>query len=209
MRRPGLPRAALALGLLGGSVLGAGAPAWPAPEPWRMARIPASAEAPECSLTDQDGRPFSLRELRGKPVLLAFVYTSCPDICPLIFGAVTAVQQQLAAEGHGSVATVFVTLDPEVDTPEVLKMFASRRGADLSRTTFLTGSPAALQAVWEGFGVKVSRVARGLVDHTALTVLIDRQGVIRFRYLGGVLDTAVLAADGRRVLGEAVRAAPR
>lgn len=199
MRRSAPIRVGLALGVLGGSVLGAGVPGSPA-QPARMVRVPVATEAPVCVLTDQDGRRLALRDLMGKAVLVAFVYTSCPDVCPLMFGAVTAVQRRVQAEGRGDVVSVFVTTDPEVDTPEVLRAFATRRGADLPSTVLLTGSAGELRAVWEGFGVKVTRMARGLVDHSPLTVLIDARGVIRYRYLGGILDTDTIAADVRTIL---------
>jgi protein SCO1/2 len=189
----------LALSVLGGSLLGTGVPESPA-QPARMVRLQVGIEAPACVLTDQDGRRLALRDLMGKAVLVAFVYTSCPDVCPLMFGAVTAVQRRVQAEGRGDVVSVFVTTDPEVDTPEVLRAFATRRGADLPSTVLLTGSADELRGVWEGFGVKVRRLARGLVDHSPLTFLIDAQGVIRYRYLGGVLDTETIAADVRSIL---------
>ncbi|OGL15183.1 MAG: hypothetical protein A3K12_08445 [Candidatus Rokubacteria bacterium RIFCSPLOWO2_12_FULL_71_19] len=192
-------RAGIVAGALGGLIAGATPPAWPG-EAARMARERVVTEAPECVLTDQDGRRVSLRDLRGKAVLVAFVYTSCPDVCPLMFGAVTAVQRRVQAEGRGDVVSVFVTTDPEVDTPDVLRAFAVRRGADLSSTILLTGSPAELRAAWDGFGAKVTRLARGLVDHSPLTVLIDARGIIRYRYLGGVLDTDTIAADVRNLL---------
>ncbi|MBI2527281.1 MAG: SCO family protein [Candidatus Rokubacteria bacterium] len=199
MRRSVRLRVGLALSVLGGSVLGAGVQGSPA-QPARMVRVPVGIEAPTCVLTGQDGRRLALRDLMGKAVLVAFVYTSCPDVCPLMFGAATAVQRRVQAEGRGDVVSVFVTTDPEVDTPEVLRAFATRRGADLPSTVLLTGSADELRAVWEAFGVKVRRLARGLVDHSPLTFLIDARGVIRYRYLGGILDTETIAADVRTVL---------
>ena len=199
MRRWGSIRVGLVLGLSSAAVLGAGHHETPAQHA-RMARTQVATEAPDCVLTDQDGRRFALRDLRGKAILVAFIYTSCPDVCPLMFNAVTAVQRRVQAEGYGDVVSVFVTTDPEVDSPEVLKTFAMRRGSDLSATALLTGNSDELRAVWSGFGVKVTRLARGLVDHSPLTVLIDARGVIRYRYLGGVLQTEIVAADVRNVL---------
>lgn len=191
--------------LLAGSVLGVRLPAWGEGVP-PMVRMEAVSEAPAFVLTNQDGRRFRLQDLTGKAVLMAFIYTSCPDVCPLIYGAVTSVRQRVKAEDRNGLVCVFVTTDPEVDTPEVLNAYAARRGADPSSVIFLTGSPEELQAVWEGFGVRVTRRARGLVDHTPLTVLIDRRGVIRYRYLGGVLETDTIAADSRKILKEEVGA---
>lgn len=206
MRPRGLVHTGLVLSILSGVVLGAaphhGSPAQhatPAP-PSRMARTQVATEAPEFVLTDQGGRRVALRDLRGKAVLVSFIYTSCPDVCPVMFNVVTDVQQRVQAEGRGDVVSVFVSTDPEVDSPQVLKTFAQRRGADLSSTTLLTGSAEELQAVWSAFGVKVKRRARGLVDHSPLTVLIDARGIMRYRYLSGFPDADIVAADVRNVL---------
>lgn len=195
----------LVLGLLSGLVSGAGSHGAPtqhaAPvQPVRMVRTQAAIEAPNSVLTDQDGRRFSFGDLRGKAVLVSFVYTSCPDVCPVMFHVVTEVQQRVQAEGRGDVVSVFVTTDPEIDSPAVLKAFAVRRSANLSTTILLTGSPEELRAVWSAFGVKVSRLARGLVEHSPLTVLIDPRGVICYRYLSGFPQADIIAADVRNVL---------
>ena len=205
MRRWRSMRLGLVLCLLSGAVLGAGPHgtsaqhASPAP-PARMARTLVATTVPDSVLTDQDGRRFAFRDLRGKAVLVSFVYTSCPDVCPVMFHVVTEVQKRVQAEGHGDVASVFVTTDPEIDSPEVLKTFAVRRSVDFSATTLLTGKPDELQAVWSAFGVKVKRLGRGLVDHSPLTVLIDTRGVMRYRYLGGFPQAEIVAADVRKVL---------
>lgn len=210
MRRWSAMRAGSLLSLVIGAILGAGhhlalaqhAPAQHAApaQPARMARTQIATEAPNFVLTDQDGRRFAFRDLRGKAALVSFVYTSCPDVCPVMFNVVTGVQQRVQAEGRGDVVSVFVSTDPEVDSPQVLKTFALRRSVDFSTTTLLTGKPDELQAVWSAFGVKVKRQARGLVDHSPLTVLIDARGVIRYRYLSGFPDAEIVAADVRNVL---------
>ena len=205
MRRWGLLHAGLVLGILSGVVLGAdpgGASAQhatPPPSP-PMARTQVATEAPDFALTDQDGRRFAFRDLRGKAVLVSFIYTSCPDVCPVMFYVVTEVQKRVQAEGRGDVASVFLTIDPEIDSPQVLKAFALRRSVDLSATYLLTGKPDELQAVWTAFGAKVKRRSRGLVDHSPLTLLIDARGVMRYRYLSGFPDAEIIAADVRNVL---------
>jgi protein SCO1/2 len=187
-----------ALALLG--MLGAALPqgtAWAQPS---MARTQVGTAAPEGVLVDQDGRRFSLKELRGNAVLVAFIYTSCHHVCPLIFESVSAVQKRALSQGLRDVRSVFVTVDPEIDAPDVLKTYASRHSADLSITVFLTGSEQELRAVWDGFGIKIKRLGRGLVDHPPLTFLVDARGTVRYRYYGGILDTAAVVADLRDVL---------
>lgn len=190
-------RAVLAFGMLGAALLGS--TGWTA-QPAKMARAQVGTAAPDAVLIDQEGRRFALKDLRGKAAVVAFVYTSCHHVCPLMFESVGAVQGRVRAEGLRDVVAVFVTIDPEIDTPEVLKAFASRRGADLAATVFLTGSEKALRDVWDGFGVKVKRLGRGLVDHPPLTFLVDAHGIVRYRYLGATLDTEAVAADVRNVL---------
>lgn len=190
-------RAAMGFGMAGVMLLGS--PGW-AQQPAEMARAQVGTPAPGAILIDQDGRRFSLKELRGKGVLVAFIYTSCHHVCPLIYDSVGAVQKRLLSEGVRDVRSVFVTVDPEIDTPEVLRAYAARRGADLATTVFLTGDEAELRAAWDGFGIKVKRLGRGLVDHPPLTFLVDARGVVRYRYVGAVLDSDAVIADLRNVL---------
>ena len=162
-----------------------------------MARTQLASATPDTVLTDQDGRRFGFAQARGKPVLIAFIYTSCHHVCPLIFDSVSAVQARARAQGQADLAAIFVTVDPEIDTPEILKAYALRRGADLATTVFLTGRDEDLKSVWETFGLKIKRLGRGLIDHPPLTYLADANGVVRYRYLGGVLDTEAVMVDLR------------
>ncbi len=72
------------------------------------------------TLTNQDGQPFRLQDLRGRPVLLFFGYTSCPDMCPMTMSRIIGALRQVGA-GSSDVATLFVSVDPKRDTPAVLK----------------------------------------------------------------------------------------
>jgi protein SCO1/2 len=168
-------------------------------------RAQEGRKVPEAALVDQDGRRFDLKELRGRVTLVAFIYTSCHHICPLIYDSVGAVQKRVRSEGMSGVRSVFVTVDPEIDTPEVLKAYAERRGADLATTVFLTESEPVLRAVWEGFGIQVKRQGRGLVDHPPVTFLVDARGFIRYRYIGTMLDVGAVTADLRSVLQATAR----
>src|SRR5262245_41335215 len=94
------------------------------------------------------------------------------------------------------------TTDPEVDTPKVLKSYAQRYGADFQNWAFLTGSEAQLQPVWNGFGVRVIKKGRGLVQHTSLTTVIDRQGTRRFDYFGEKWQLKDLLRDTSALLEE-------
>src|SRR5262249_51620943 len=108
-------------------------------------RLPVIGPAPSFVLTSQDGKPVALADLRGKVVAVAFMYTGCPDICPLLTDKMARVQDELGAAFGAKVAFVSITLDPEHDTPAVLKDYAKAWGAKLDAWLFLTGSAAAVR----------------------------------------------------------------
>ncbi len=152
------------------------------------------------ALRDQSGKNFSFQGLRGKLVVLTFVYTTCPDLCPLITSSLLRVQRGLRADERNSVFLLSITTDPEIDSPQVLKSYADRYRIDFSNWSFLTGHQKELAPVWQAFGVKVHRKARGLVDHTTLTALVDEKGVMRFAYHGTFPDPKVVLEDLRALL---------
>jgi protein SCO1/2 len=162
-----------------------------------MVRHLIEGRPPELALIDQSGQPLSLKDLQGKVVLLTFTYSSCADVCPLITAAMVALQQRLTAAERPQVFFLSVTTEPEVDTPAVLHAYANRLGADLASWAFLTGHPQAVQEVWQAFGLTVKRRAKAGVDHPAWTFLIDREGMVRYRYLGSLLEVETILADMR------------
>jgi protein SCO1/2 len=164
-----------------------------------MVRQTIEGAAPEFTLLDQSGRPLALGDLRGKVVLLTFIYSSCADVCPPITTAMTALQQRLTAEERASVFFLSVTTEPEVDTSAALRAYARRHGADLASWAFLTGSAQAVREVWQSFGLTVKRRGKGLVDHSAWTFLIDRQGMVWYRYFGSLLEVETLLEHIRTV----------
>jgi protein SCO1 len=151
-------------------------------------RLPTIGAAPDFALTSQDGKEVRLEDFRGKVVAVAFIYASCPDVCPLLTDKMARVQDELGADFGSKVVFVSITVDPERDTPEVLKGYAAAFEADLAGWNFLTGSPAAVREVARRYGVAVAPAADGQVDHTLLTTLIDRRGVMRVQYLGYRFD---------------------
>ena len=91
--------------------------------------LPVIGPAPQFTLTSQDGKPVALVDLRGKVVVVAFIYTQCPDICPMLTQKMVEIQDELGADFGPKVAFVSISLDPEHDTPEVLKDYAQFWGA--------------------------------------------------------------------------------
>lgn len=140
--------------------------------------------APDFALTDQNGARVSLTDLRGRWLLLDFVYTRCNGPCPILTSLHVELQRALAPELRERVRFVSISLDPEYDTPEVLARYAQARGADLATWSFLTGPPAEVAEVVKRFGVGTLRSADGSIDHVVATFLIDGQGRIARRWLG-------------------------
>ena len=151
--------------------------------------------APSFALISQDGAPVTLAALRGKIVAVSFIYTACPDICPLLTQKMVQVQDELGPDFGTKIAFVSITLDPERDTPEVLKDYAQFWGAKLAGWSFLTGSPEAVRAVTQRYGVFVSKNEDGSVDHTQLTSIVDAEGAMRVQYLGARFDPEEFRRD--------------
>ena len=143
-----------------------------------------NVKAPDFTLIDQDGKRFLSTSLRGKIVVLDFIYTTCTDVCPLFTANFARLQRRLNPEHKSDVIFVSITTDPEIDSPKVLNAYAQRHGADFSNWIFLTGTETQLKEVWKGFGIRVIHKGRGLVQHDSVTTLIDRQGTRRFNHFG-------------------------
>jgi protein SCO1/2 len=165
--------------------------------PAQMVRQRIEGRTPELALVNQSGQPLTLTDLRGKVVLLTFTYSTCAEVCPLITAAMVALQQRLTAAERQQVFFLSVTAQPEVDTPAVLHAYATRLGVDLASWAFLTGPPQAVQAVWQAFGLTAKPRTKGVVDHPAWTLLIDREGMVQYRYLGSLLEVETIVEDMR------------
>ena len=152
------------------------------------------------NLVDQNSRDFKFSQLTGRVKVVAFAYTTCPDICPLITAALREIQSGLTPEESKNVFLLTITTDPEIDSPSVLAGYGKRYGADFANWAFLSGNPVAMQKVWKNFGVGVNRKARGLVDHTALIALVDRQNKLRVAYVGPAPVARIVLQDVRTLL---------
>ena len=154
----------------------------------KQQRLPNIAPAPAFALTSQDGTPVALADFRDKVVAVTFIYTSCMDTCPVLTALMAYVQDKLGPDFGKRIAFVSITVDPERDTPEVLKRYAETFGADLKGWAFLTGAPDAIRGVIRRYGVFAAKNADGQVDHTFLTSIVDRSGTLRVQYLGVRFD---------------------
>lgn len=163
---------------------------------------PQGDPAPPFRLTDQDGRPLALEDLRGKAVLLDFVYTTCPGPCPILTGLHVEVQRALAPALRDRVHFVSISLDPLHDTPAALREYAKKRGADTTNWSFLTGPPQDVDAVLRAYGVGSARQPDGTIAHLVVTFLIDGEGRIVERFVGlDEHDPKQVRAELERVAG--------
>jgi protein SCO1 len=158
-------------------------------------RLPVIGPAPNFTLTSQDGLPVTLASLHGKVVAVTFIYTGCPDICPMLTQKMVDVQDELGAEFGAKIAFVSISLDPEHDTPAVLKDYAQFWGAKLDAWSFLTGALEAVRDVTRRYGVFFSKKEDGSVEHSQLTTLVDAEGQMRVQYLGARFDPEEFRQD--------------
>jgi protein SCO1 len=142
------------------------------------------ARAPDFTLLDPSGEPVKLSGQRGKVVLLAFVFTTCPGVCPLISKQMSALQTSLKHENlfGGKARMLSVTVDPNTDSAEVLQKYAATFSADASGWRFLRESPEKTQPVLQAYDEWTKLLPKGEIDHPARVYLIDQRGNIREIY---------------------------
>ena len=157
--------------------------------------LPKIGPAPAFSLTTQEGTRLALKDLHGKIVAVTFIYASCADTCPLLTAKLAGLQARLGTDFGAKVFFVAITVDPERDTPQVLKRYAQAHGANLSGWAFLTGTTAEIQHVAQQYGIYYKKTPRGDVDHTFLTSLVDQSGTLRVQYIGVRFDPDELLRD--------------
>ncbi len=144
--------------------------------------------APEFTLQDASGRVVSLRDYRGKVVVLYFIYTNCPDECPLQSEKLAGIQKAINATPMRSmVQFIAVTTDPVRDTPAVLGAYGAIHGLDPSNWLFLTSGidqPTSTRKLAEQYGLKFTAGEGSVQTHGIVTHVIDKSGNMRARYHG-------------------------
>jgi protein SCO1/2 len=178
-------------------------PGDPGPKPaFKGVDITGADYAKELNLPDADGKPRRLDDFKGKVTVVFFGYTQCPDVCPTTLIELAQVKKALGADGD-RVQGVFVTVDPERDTPELLKAYVANFGADF---VALRGTPDETKAAAKNFKVFYNKApgktaSSYTVDHTAGSYVFDAQGRVRlFTRYGTGADA--LAADLKILLAE-------
>ena len=128
------------------------------------------------TLTASTGKPFSSAELNGKPAAVFFGFTHCPDVCPTTIARLTKLRRELG-KGDDALSIVFITVDPERDTPSDVDTYIKLYD---SPVIGLTGTPAQIEQVKKQFGIYSRKVDQPggsySVDHTATVILLDRRG---------------------------------
>jgi protein SCO1/2 len=146
--------------------------------------------AKDFDLIDSNGESLRLKDLKGKYVLVGFAYTSCPDVCSLLFNLFWKIQNEIGDAVPENVELVFITIDPEVDTPERLAKHTVRYEG---KWHFLTDEMDEMEEVWKDFGIYVSKTGKS-VDHNMNTYLLDPNGLFRLVY-GGLPPVAAIVSD--------------
>ena len=165
--------------------------------------ITGAEYARDFNLPDADGKYRSMAEFKGKVVVVFFGFTQCPDVCPTTLVELAAVKKTLGADG-ARVQGIFITVDPERDTPALLKAYVNSFGNDF---VALRGTPEETLATAKAFKVFYAKVpgsapATYTVDHTAASYVFDTQGRVRlFTRYGTGADA--LAQDIRQLLAQA------
>ena len=198
------PTRRLILGLAAASLLAAcDRPGGASRPSFKGVDITGADYAKELNLPDADGKPRTLADFKGKVTVIFFGYTQCPDVCPTTLAELAAARKLLGADG-ARVQGVFVSVDPERDTPEVLKAYVGSFGPDFVALRGNADETKAAAKQFKVFYAKVPGKTEGsyTIDHTAGSYVMDTQGRVRLFTRYGVGPEA-LAADLKLLLAEA------
>ena len=152
-------------------------------------RMPAGVRAPDFTLRNQDGEAVSMRSLRGKPVIVTFLYTTCDDTCPAQAQTVRGALDDLDED----VPALAIAVDPPRDTPERAKVFLAKAKA-LGRIDFVLGTRAELKPLWKAFFIRPQSINE---EHQARFTLVDKKGFQRIGFPGDQATPETLAHDVR------------
>jgi protein SCO1/2 len=147
--------------------------------------------APPIALHDGNGTPVTLADQRGRYVLVTFIYTHCPDVCPLITKNLNAALRVIGPSARKQVRVLAVSVDPVGDTPNTVKAYAREKHL-FPQFEYLIGTRVELRRVWKAWHVLAVETKPDLVDHVAYTALIDTKGKERVLYDSSVHATQVV-----------------
>jgi len=170
-------------------------------EPGSYAAANSSDCLPAVTLVDQHGHGVALVSLKGRPVLVDFIYTTCPGPCPLMTTRMAAVAKLLGPKLGQQVTFVSISIDPEHDRPAELEKYARARGADEAGWLFLTGTPAQIDRVLALYHLQRTRGPDGIVNHAVASFLLGPDGHQVRQYQPLEVKASAVMADIDRVLG--------
>jgi protein SCO1/2 len=150
---------------------------------------PVDVGAPDFALQDADGRVFHMTDFRGKVAVLHFIYTNCPDVCPLHAEKIAEIQSMInRTPMKGQVEFVTITTDPKRDTGAVLRDYGKAHGLDPANWVFLTTTPGepedTTRKLAQAYGLRFTQTEDGAQMHGVVTQIIDREGHLRARFHG-------------------------
>src|SRR6516165_7644228 len=161
-------------------------------------RLAVIRPAPDFALTTQDDKTLALTDLKGKVLLVSFIFTTCNGSCPATTHRMAQVQEALHKKGldkDGSVQLLSISLDPARDTPEVLRGYMKLYDVDATNWSFCTGPMKRLDRVIRDWGMWARPAANGQLDHPSRIFLIDKKGRIREIYNLAFMKTAWVVED--------------
>ena len=153
------------------------------------ALMPDGVRAPDFSLSDERGRPVSMRAFRGRPVIVTFLYTRCEETCPAEAHQIKIAQDRLGMR----VPALAISVDPASDTPAGARRFNAEHGVE-GRLRWVLGPRRALRRLWRGFAIQ-PQTRR--VEHQARIVLVDRRGFQRIGFPASETTPERIAHDVR------------
>ncbi|MGH7915640.1 MAG: SCO family protein [Candidatus Binataceae bacterium] len=156
---------------------------------------------PAVTLVDKHDHNVTLASLKGRPVLIDFIYTTCPGPCPLMTARMATVAKLLGPKVGRQVTFVSVTIDPEHDRPAELEKYARERGADEAGWLFLTGAPAQIDHVLALYHLQRMRNPDGTLNHSAASFLLGPNGHQVRQYQPLEVKPSAVVADIERTLG--------
>jgi protein SCO1 len=168
-------------------------------------RLAVIQPAPDFTLTTQSGNTIRLADLKGKVLLVSFIFTTCNGSCPATTHRLGQVQEALKAQDlwkGGRVHFLSITLDPRRDTSEVLRNYQHLYDADPAHWSFLTGPPEQVEKAVAAWGMWARPAANGQLDHPSRVFLVDGRGRVREIYNLNFLKPAWVVDDIRLLLGE-------
>jgi protein SCO1/2 len=168
-------------------------------------RLAVIRPAPDFTLTTQDDKPLRLANLKGKVVLVSFIFTTCNGSCPATTHRMAQIHEALQKDGldkAGRVRLLSISLDPTRDTPEVLRGYMKLYDVDPKSWTFLTGPKEKIDAAIRSWGMWAKPAPNGQLDHPSRIYLVDREGRIREIYNLAFMKTAWVVEDMELLLKE-------